>query len=452
MFARFPVRTKIAAACAALTAIGIVAFATGTLINIYSEQIEAADLELASEARHIAEMMATGEFSRERLQSTQVNPVEPWVAFALVEANGTLWRSKSALPEEVARAAMPNDEPTTVHHAGGNWRVRSISSGSDSVVIGYDLAEAHETVVDLLFAYLVSLPLAGLVAGLGGWWVAGWALRPVRALAQAADAIRAENLFARLPCPKARDEFAHLAGVFNAMLARLEHSFQQAERFAADASHELRTPLTVMRGEIEAMLREERFSARAEQRLVSLQEETDRLDRISDNLLLLARLDAGDAQVERSSVDLRALVTESCEEFEALAAAREVTLETAIEAGACVYGDTDLLRRLTLNLLDNATKFNVPGGRVQCAVKIHGNEVRFSVGNSGAGIPAVLRPRVFERFFRADPARTAKGHGLGLALAREIARAHGGDLSLAKATCDGWTEFVVSIPLSQNGR
>jgi len=446
MFPPLPIRAKIAAACAALTAAVIAVFAAGTLVNIFHEQMEAADMELESEARHVAQMMATGEFSRERIQGVQVTTVEPWVAFAVFEADGSLWRSSGAIPEEVARAAVAGDKPVTVHHAKGSWRVRSFAFAGETIVVSCDLAEVHEILFDLLLAYLLALPLAGLVAGVGGWWVATWALQPVRVLTKAAEEIRAENLASRVPTPKGRDEIARLAQVLNAMLARLEGSLRQAERFAANASHELRTPLTIMRGEIEALLRDEPLSPESERRLVSLQEETDRLDRISGNLLLLARLDAGEAPVEPQVLDMSALVAEACEDIDALAASRDVTLETAIEPGVRIRGNGDLLRRLTLNLLDNATKFNLAEGKVRCTISAHPREVRLSVGNTGPGIPAALRPRVFQRFFRADSARERAGHGLGLALSREIARAHGGELRLSDASSNGWTEFIATFP------
>ncbi len=446
------IRVKIAAACALTTAAGVLVFATGTLVNIYEELIEAADMELASEARHVAQIIGVDGFSKDRIQNAKVASVEPWVAFAVFEEDGTIWRSSGSLPEEVARAPVPGKRAVTIHHEHGGWRVRSFIVANRTVVVSYDLEEVHDMVLELLMAYALALPLAGLVAGLGGWWVAGRALKPIRNLTSAADQIRADNLSARVPVPAARDDVAHLAEVLNAMLGRLERSFRQAERFASDASHELRTPLTIMRGVIEAMLRDEQYSPNAERRLVSLQEETDRLERITGNLLLLARFDAGESRAAHDPVDFSNLVGEACDDFVAMASAREVTLEATIAPQIVVQGDNDLLRRLILNLLDNATKFNVAGGRVRCSVTSSDREARLVVANTGPGIPAEMRPRVFERFFRADLARERAGHGLGLALSREIVRSHGGDLQLSSESVNGWTEFVASIPNSRQVR
>ncbi len=441
-------RTKMAVASGMLTAAGVVVFAVGTLINIYGEHIEAADMELASEARHVAQMMALDDFSRERIQDAQVVSVQPWVAFAVFEADGSVWRSSGNLPEEVARASVPGDRPVTVRQEQGSWRVRSFVVAGQTVVVSYDLVEVHDIVLELLMAYVLALPLVGLVAGVGGWWVAGRALQPVRALAAAANRIRAQNLADRVPVPIAQDDIANLAQVLNSMLARLEQSLRQSERFAADASHELRTPLTIMRGEIEALLRDERFSQDAERRLVSLQEETDRLERITSNLLLLARLDSCEMHAARDAVDLSDLVGDACDDIGAIASSREVTLQATVGSGIVVEGDEDLLRRLVLNLLDNATKFNVPGGCVQCSVDFDHQVACLRVANTGPGIAPDMRSRVFERFFRGDTARTRGGHGLGLALSREIARTHGGDLVLDDTAGAGWTRFVVHLPVS----
>lgn len=448
MFPRLPIGAKIAAACAALIGVAIVVFACGTLLNIYSEQIEAADVALDTGAKLVAERLSHGGLARDGVAGGEFAAMEPLLAFAVFDASGRIVRTSDNMPEPVAHAGLASPRPTTVQTANGSWRVKSVGAHANAAVVAYDLAETNEIVRDLVVAYLVSLPFACLVAGLGGWWVATWALRPVRALTRAAEHIRAQNLTARVPAPAARDEIAHLAQVLNAMLARLETSFQQAERFAADASHELRTPLTIFRGEIEALLRDEQLSPTAEQRLASLQEEINRMEQITSTLLLLARLDAGAAHAERRPVDLGAVVTEACQDIEPLATSAGVSLETAIDPRIWIDGDRLLLRRFILNLLDNAAKFNVGGGQVRCVVARHADRAQVRVSNTGPSIPAEMRPRVFERFFRADVARTKAGHGLGLALSREIVRAHGGELSLSDATAAGWTEFVATFPVS----
>ncbi len=440
------IRAKIAVACAGLTAATVASFAVGTLVNIYEESIEAADMEIASEARHVAEIMSLDDFSRERIQNTGVEKIEPWIAFAVIETDGSIWRSNGNLPDEIVRALVTGERPITVRHGGKSWRVQHLPIKGRTVVVSFDLAEVHSIVLDQLVAYVLALPLTGVVAGFGGWWVAGRALRPVRELTRAAEGIHAENLSIRVPMPEKRGDLARLTNVLNAMLDRLERSFRQAERFAADASHELRTPLTIMRGELESVLQSEALSPRAERKLVSVQEETDRLERITTNLLLLARFDAGADGFGLRSIDLSSVVLEACDDISVITSNREIVLEHLVSPNVTVLGDEDLMRRMVLNLLDNAAKFNSSGGRVSCVLDTANGNARLSVGNTGPGIPEALRGRLFERFFRADQARQRAGNGLGLALSREIARFHGGDLDLSESGKEGWTEFIAWIP------
>jgi two-component system heavy metal sensor histidine kinase CusS len=444
-----PIRGRIALWCAALTGATIVVFATGTLINIYQEQMEAADLELLVEQRHVHQLFEAGLSAYESVdRSWSADSGEPWVSFAVFDAAGRLHRATPELPEAVARAALPPGPPRTVRHNGGSWRVEAFALGDATGVVTFDLQEVHEIVQDLLVAYLLALPLAAFVTGLGGWWLSNGALAPIRALTAAAAAIRPDNLAARVPVPPTRDEIARLATVLNEMLTRLEQSLRQAERFAADASHELRTPLTIIGGEIDAMLRSGALASTDESRLVSVQEEIGRLGRIVETLLLMARLDAGAQGLPLAdAVDFSAIVAGACDDGQLLAAAREVTLEERLAPDLVVRGNADLLHRLVFNLLDNATKFNVPGGVVRCGLEPKASNACLSIENSGPGIPAALRPRVFERFFRGQTARPTGGHGLGLALCREIARAHGGDVELGDGVSENTTRFIVTLPL-----
>jgi two-component system, OmpR family, heavy metal sensor histidine kinase CusS len=448
-----PIRGKIALWCAALTGATVVVFAIGTLINVYQEQMEAADLELIEEARHVELLFAAGISAPESIERTwSADSGEPWVSFAAFDTDGRLHRATASLPEEVIRGALPPGPPRTVRHDGAAWRVQAFALGSATGVVTFDLQEVHDIVQDLLMAYLLALPLAAFVTGLGGWWLAGRALAPMRELTNAAAAIGPDNLGQRVPVPATRDEIARLATVLNEMLARLERSLRQAERFAADASHELRTPLTIIGGEIEALLRHGSLGEASEARLVSVQEEIGRLGRIVENLLLIARLDAGGpAAPFETVVDFSKVAAETCDDAQILAAARHVSLETSLQPGLVMRGDPDLLHRLVFNLLDNATKFNVPGGTVRCTLQARGTTLELSVENTGPGIPAELRPHIFERFFRADAARSVGGHGLGLALCREIARTHGGEIHLVSSQPDTRTLFRCALPQCEPG-
>jgi heavy metal sensor kinase len=441
-----PISWKLALWAAALVGVVLVIFAGGTFLNLFQEQIEAVDLELEAETRHVAALEPS------RISDQTIDELlrfQPLLAIALFDSHGQLLRRSPSLPESLARAALLQPEIVTRRAPDGNyWRLKTLRRDATVFVFAHTLIEVHDIVRDLLFAYLALFPVVLVVSGLGGWWVAGRALAPLRALTRAAEGIQADHLDRRVPVSGADDEIRRLADVLNAMLARLEGSFQQTQRFAADASHELRTPLTIMQGEIEWLLRSDGLDRAHEEKLLSLQEEIGRLDRITEHLLMLARLDAGHVTLTRTILDLSALVTTACEDAELLADAREVKLTTAITPGLHVRGEEVHLRRLVLALLDNATHYNQVGGKVHCALAPMGDQAELRIRNTGPGIPESARAQLFQRFFRADPARSRGGHGLGLSLSREIARAHGGTVELNPKAEAGWTEFVVTLPLA----
>jgi two-component system, OmpR family, heavy metal sensor histidine kinase CusS len=449
---RLSIRGKFALWAAALVALVLLVFSAGTFVNLYHEQLEAVDLELKAQLRHVSSLSGPEVMTR---TLDELVHFQPWMGIAVFSREGHLVRRSPNLPEPLARDALSRPE---VHTSSGpliqRWRLVSFSHANSTVVLAHELSEVHEIVTDLLLSYLVSLPFVALLAAAGAWWVTGRALTPLRELTRAAESIRADQLSRRVPVHETADEVDRLGSVFNAMIARLELSFQQAQRFAADASHELRTPLTIMHGEIERMLRTPGLNSASETQLVSLQEEISRLNRITEHLLLLAGFDAGNATIGRERVDLSTLVTTTCEDADLLAAAQQVELSTAIAPNISVTGDDVHLRRVVLSLLDNATRYNHPMGKVHCTLASRGATVELRVRNTGAGIPAARRPQLFERFFRVDTARGNGGHGLGLSLSREIVLAHGGAINLNDTAPEGWTEFVVTLPeiRSEEGR
>lgn len=441
-----PIRLKFALWAAGLAGAMLLLYSVGTLAFVYGKQVDAVDQELAGEAKHIAELDRQAPAQQ---TADEIMQNEPWLAYARFDRTGVVQRRSAGLPESVARAAFIRIRPRTVQTTTIAWRIGAFRQGDETIVVAYNLTEIRGIVANLLTGYGLTLPLMLAVAGIGGWWVAGRALRPVRELTSAAERVQAAHLAQRVPVPKSRDDIQRLALVLNAMLARLEGSFNQANRFAADASHELRTPLTIIRGEIERMLHTPGLDVANETRLVSLQEEIDRLDHITDHLLLLARFDAGRADLSFAPVDLSALVRGVCEDAELLATAQDVTLQAEIAPGVTVAGDAGHLRRLLLNLLQNATRHNRPGGEARCILTVAKGKATISVANTGPGIPPAMRERIFERFSRGDASRTdRKSHGLGLSLCREIVQAHGGTLVLGPERTDGWTEFIAELPLA----
>lgn len=441
------IRLKFALWAAALVGIALVMYSGATLKNLYDEQLGSVDLELTADGMRFAELRP---MSAGMEAAAELARFESWLGYAAFDSAGKLHARSERMPEALARLALSNPKLQTARDGARVWRVGSFKGDAVTFVVGYDLEEVHQIIRDLVVAYALSLPVVVLIAALGGWWVSKRALAPVLELTLAAEKVQAGSLNRRVPVPDAKDEIQRLAVVLNAMLNRLEGSFDQAKRFAADASHELRTPLTVMWAEIDGMVRTPGRSLDDQARLVSIQEEIDRLHRITDNLLLLARFDSGRVPQQLETLDFKILVEEACQDIDLLAAAKGVRVETLELESVVVSVDPIHLRRALLNLLDNAVKFNDVGGRVTCQLVESDGKAVCTVGNTGEGIPVELRPRLFQRFFRADPSRgRSGGNGLGLSLSREIARAYGGDLALAEKSGGEWTYLVLTLPVAR---
>jgi len=260
-----------------------------------------------------------------------------------------------------------------------------------------------------------------------GWRLAGVALRPTREITEQGRAIEAGTLSERITAHADVVEFQSLVTVLNGMLDRLDQAFQVQRRFTADASHELRAPLTVLRGDIDVALNRERTPEEYRATLERCREEVVGLARLAENLLVLARSDAGFPLEQRSDIDVTGLAAQTAELYRTLAAERGIKIDV-IGDHAVASGDPRLLSRVVGNLIDNAVKFSPPGGRVVAEVR-NGNEVVLTVRDEGPGIAPEHVPHLFTRFFRGDPARPrADGAGLGLAIAQAGAEAHGGRL------------------------
>lgn len=435
-------RLRFALSAAALTLVVVALFALGAYLHIRAENFEEVDLELAAEADHLSRLAETGKLVAEA-------SYQPWIRFILFGADDAaplVSEEWGAGQVPVGLDTNPGPVPGTVRGASGAWRTLSRATPAGRLLVAYDLSEVDEIQAELLGVFLGGSLLVIPLAALGGWLLAGRVLAPVARLSRAAEAIDIHALDQRVPVPATDDELQRLALRLNAMLERLEAGVAQARRFTADASHELRTPLTIMRGELDRLLHSGGLSAEQESRLLGLQEATGRLQRITETLLLLARLDAGAGRDFFAPFDLTELVRETQEDASLLAEDASVTLAFSLTPGLRIAGDADQVRRMVLNLLDNAIRHNHRGGRVDCALDANGAWAELRVRNTGPGLPEELRSRLFQRFARGDPSRAAGANGLGLALAREIARSHGGDIELGSAPGAELTEFRVRLP------
>ena len=290
-------------------------------------------------------------------------------------------------------------------------------------------------------------PIALVIAGIGGWFLARQSLSPVVAMAERARRIGVEDLGGRLPVANPRDELGKLAATFNELLGRLESSLMQQRRFMADASHELRTPVTTARTAASVALQQPtRDEDDYRQALQIVEEQTIRLSRIVDDMFTLARADAGNYPFQRGPMYLDEVIEEVVRSARVLAAAKAIDVAAITVPSAAFAGDEDLIRRLIGNLVDNAVRHAPKASRVTVDLTKDDGQYLVRVSDSGPGIPPEIQPRIFERFYRLDAARTYDGGaGLGLALARWIAREHGGDVTLTQSSDEG-TTFTVRLP------
>jgi len=295
---------------------------------------------------------------------------------------------------------------------------------------------------------LVALPLALVLAGLGGFALARKALAPIDVMAHKAERISAERLNERLPIENPEDELGHLARAFNATLARLEAAFDQLRRFTADASHELRTPLTAIRSVGEVALQVPKSVTEYRDVIGSMLEETDRLTRLVDSLLTLSRADAGHIQVQRTDISLLGLTQEASSLVEVLAEEKHQRISVEGDPTLIVSGDRLILRQALVNLIDNAIKYSPAEAEILVRVAAgKDSQLIVEVVDQGPGVPQEHQSRIFDRFYRVDSARSREwgGAGLGLAIARWAVEIHGGHITLESVEGQGST-FRVALP------
>ena len=327
------------------------------------------------------------------------------------------------------------------------------TGGRDYVIaLAQSLDAQEELLADLRYVMAVTIPLSLLVASLGGYLLARKSLAPVAAMSAQAREVGAANLGERIAVMNPRDELGQLATTLNALLGRLEESFASQRRFMADASHELRSPVAILQGELEVTLaRDDREAREYRESLEIMRKTVGRLTRIVRDLFLLARGDAGQVPLRDERFYLDDVVAQTVQGFRTLAAEQGVTLREEHESDLALQGDPDLIGRLVGNLVENAIKHTPAGGKVSVLSTGHDGQLRIEVRDGGSGIPAEARERIFERFFRLDPAHPpshaagGSGAGLGLPIARWIAGVHGGKVWVAKSDATG-SVFVASLP------
>jgi heavy metal sensor kinase len=389
-------------------------------------------------------------------RSSEVQPSEE--LFEVADSSGK-WIYQAPLMERLHITPSSPDlerQPyyETLSRRRGNLRVLSstveVSGQKYFVQVAAIIQPMYDILRGIRFAALWTLPIVLIVAGAGGYWLSGRAMKPVYDIASAAQGISERNLSMRLSVSGANDELRHLSVMLNGMLARLDNAFARVTRFTSDASHELRTPISVIRTTAEVILNRPRSVEEYEELVGQIRSESEYTSELIEDLLTLARADVNPASLELAPIDARQIVDEVIAGSRALAASRDLTFTAQIEPGSfIVSADRQSLKRLLVILIDNAVKYTPANGEVRVSLTSNGTRAIFEVKDSGIGIAKEDLPYIFDRFYRASNARDSgvEGTGLGLAIADWIATAHNSKLEVDSIPSAG-TIFRMVLPLS----
>jgi heavy metal sensor kinase len=333
------------------------------------------------------------------------------------------------------------------------------------VQVAASLEDVEDALNTLFIILMITVPLALMVASLGGQFLANKALKPVDNITQTARMITSQNLNQRIKPPKVKDEISRLTETFNEMISRLDQSFSQVKQFTTDASHELKTPLTILKGEVEVTLRKERTSHEYQQTLRSNLEEINRMSQIVEDLLLLSRADSGELRLNKEEVNLTEILHEVVNQMNMLAQSKNLRIEASNHHGDIqIFGDALRIRELFLNLIENGIKYTEEGGSIHISLnkesplseknlsnrpdRGQAKFVKIIISDTGIGIAQEDQQKIFDRFFRVDKARSREqgGSGLGLSICKWIVEAHQGDIKVESEVGRG-SSFIIKLPL-----
>jgi len=377
--------------------------------------------------------------------------------FQVCDAQG-VWLYRSAPLEDAdVSIALPSGLPAKgqvedriVKNIGLRFLARRVDvlGKTYTVQVAAPTHEILEGLAGFGWALIVLIPVVLLVAAAGGWWMSGRALQPVDQIIETARSIGEQSLARRLPVPSTEDEMQRLSETLNQMLGRIESAFRRVTEFTADASHELRTPVALVRTTAELALRKPRSVEEYQRALAEVHAESIRTTGLIEDLLTLARADAGKAVLERQEVDLVSLVREAGQQGRKLAQAKNLSFRTELpDQPVPILGDAGALRRLLLIVIDNGVKYT-PQGEIAVRLRIDGGAAEMEVTDTGLGIEKADLPHIFERFYRSDKSRNREfgGSGLGLSIAKWIVESHHGSVEVSSEPDRGST-FTVRLPL-----
>jgi two-component system, OmpR family, sensor kinase len=440
-------RTRVTLVSAALMAVVLAATGVFVYLRLQTELRRTLDETLRSRAD--AELLVVQE-------TGSLPPAQPDDAFAqLIGPDGSVVESSSSIAGapalvggDLGATTFSEREALTIEGEVVPARMFAVQVPDGGVlVVGASLDDQRTTLARLAAALAIGGPLALILAVGVTWLLVGWTLRPVESMRAEAAAISAGDPGRRLAVPGTGDELARLAQTLNAMLGRLEEAIERERRFVDDASHELRTPLSNLKAELDLALRRSRTSDELELALRSASEEADRLARLADDLLVLARSDRGRLPIRREPVDVAVMVGGTVDSFAARASERGVGLDIRVAAELRADLDELRMRQALGNLLDNGLRYVPAGGRVSVAAERDDGSLRLEVRDNGPGFPVEFLPVAFEAFARPDASRSRPGGGtgLGLAIVAAVAQAHGGTAEAANLP-GGGAVVVLSIP------
>lgn len=444
---RWPLRWKLALYSALLAVAATIAGAATTWTVMRYEEIAAFDRRLTMDAhelfRDVEHFSRAANGERNAFQDIFVPLALRDRVIEVTDAEGNPIYLSPGLREPLSSDGIKEFHTRKI--GGRSIRMGEFSERGLTLRVGSDLKEINQIGRDIFYGMLAAIPTVLIVIVIGGRFVAGKALAPVEEIRQAAAKITAQRLDQRLPVPPTGDEIAGLVEVLNAAFERLQRSFEQSIRFSADASHHLKTPITVLRAGVEEILSDAECSAHTQATAEGLLHRVHQLNSVADNLLLLARADAGRLELHKDEFDLSELLEGVLDDARALAEPLDLTVEAEVPKHLPLKADRAFVGIIAQNLLENAIKYNLRGGRVRVAARAANGSIELLVGNTGEGIPPERASHLFERFYRVRGDERVAGSGLGLSTSRELARAHGGDISLLRADAT-WTELNVRLP------
>ena len=455
-----PIRVRLAAWYFAVLAVVLTAFGITAYLEMRHSIRQTVDEELQIRAEGVHQLIerTIQRDARQDLPEGLREHTELRAGGALLQVSDDqgnwLYRSKVMSDYGVPR---PNPIPKRATEFLGRdvplriWS-KQVTVGGEAYVIqsAFEMDDFYEALDHFALLLYISIPLLLLFAAAGGYWISSLALAPVDQIALTARNISAQNLSSRLDVPRTRDELQRLSETLNGMLARLEAAFKKITQFTADASHELRTPVAVMRTRAELSLRKARSAEEYRDVIAEVLAELEKTSGLIEQLMFLARADSGAETLHFTATNVAEVLREAAIRAAALAEAKQIVFQERVPDGPMwIQGDATSLRRLFLILIDNAVKYTPASGQVEVSLQRNGQYAIAEVRDTGIGISESDLPNVFERFYRADKARTREfgGVGLGLSIGRWITEVHAGTIEVRSSPGHGST-FQIRLPLA----